>query len=182
MNKSSITDTLIRNTNKLSEWGNKNLPRLLEVAGVIFFGLTVYKSAQQAPKVKPALEKAEEEKGEPLTTFEKAKTVGNVLKEPVFYAAVAISCNHAAINIMDSRLATVMAAAGLKQSHADSYILAAREYLTKNEKEKAEDDALINQLDHMLEKDISIIVSLLYTKVKQRQAAFIDYPQLVPLG
>ena len=157
MNKSSIMQTLIKNTNKLSEWGNRNLPRLLEGAGVIFFGLSIYKSVQQAPKVKPALEEAEEKKGEPLTVLEKAKTVGKTIGEPVIYAGLSIYCFDRAINEVDKRLATVLATVGLKQSNADGYILAAKEMLGTSKSEKAEDESLEMQLNHMLDNDIPII-------------------------
>lgn len=157
MNKSSITQALIRNTNKLTEWGNRNLPRLLEGAGVIFFGLTIYKAVEKAPNVKPALKEAEEKKGEPLTFIEKAKTVANEVKEPAFYAVVSLGCFHGSVNVMHDRLATALAVAGIKQSHADNYILAAKEMMGNSKSEKAEDQALEAQLDSMLSGNIPVI-------------------------
>lgn len=140
----NLPNVLQKSLKNVSKSASKNSPMIFLAANIALIGLTVYTTYKATKKTEKIIDEKEKEKGEPLTTKEKAKATWKEWVPVAVAATSAAGCAIASNHIMNTRVDGALATAAFyetKYKDVKKSLTNVMEGTTEEEKKEKADKA-----------------------------------------
>lgn len=124
---------------------SKRSPELLIAFGIAGMASAIYFAIKETPKAMQVIEEKEDEKGEPLTTLEKAKAVAPVYAPTIASAAIGATLIICSNRISNKRNAALAAVASITDTTLKNYREAVAKKLGAEEEKEIQKEAQVMQ-------------------------------------